>query len=74
MKANFLLEGIDPNNITVGTLQYNWLHIGMGVLAGVAVGALTGGIGLGVVGGVGGGATVAIVKHVIPSQLYKKEM
>ena len=25
-------------------------------------------------GGVGGGATVAIVKHVIPSQLYKKEM
>ena len=82
MKANSLLEGIDPNNITVGTLQNNWLHIGMGVLAGVAVGALTGGIGLGVVGaavgsglgGVGGGATVAIVKHVIPSQLYKKEM
>ena len=81
MKDNPLLEGLDYNTLTVGTPRYNWLHIGVGVIAGVAVGAVTGGIGLGVVGaavggglgGVGGGATVAAVKHLSPCKLHKKE-
>ena len=79
-KENSLLEGMDLSNLTIGTPQNNWLHIGIGVVTGVVVGAVTGGIGLGVVGaavggglgGVGGGATVAAVKHLSP-KLYKKE-
>ena len=81
MKDHPLLKGLDYNTLTVGTPRYNWLHIGVGVIAGVAVGAVTGGIGLGVVGaavggglgGVGGGATVAAVKHLSPCKLHKKE-
>ena len=77
-QENFLLEGVDCNNLTIGTPRYNWIHIGIGVIAGVAVGAVSGGIGLGVagaavgggLGGVGGGITVAVVKHRLS---YKKE-
>ena len=79
-KDNSVFEGIDRNSLTVITVTNSWLHYGMGVLAGVAVGALTGGIGLGVVGaavggglgGVGGGAAVAIAKNLSPCKVYKK--
>ena len=80
-KDNSVFEGIDRNNLTIITTTKSWFHYGVGVLAGVAVGALTGGIGLGVVGaavggglgGVGGGATVAIMKHLSPTKSCKKE-
>jgi len=73
-KENCVFEGIDRNNLTIITKTNSWFHYGVGVLAGVTVGALTGGIGLGVVGavvgsglgGVGGGATVAIAKYLSP--------
>ena len=81
-KENSVFEGIDRNNLTMITKTNSWFHYGAGVLAGATVGALTGGIGLGVIGaavggglgGAGGGATVAIMKHLSPAKLYKKEL
>ena len=81
-KENCVFEGIDRNNLTIITKTNSWFHYGVGVLAGVTVGVLTGGIGLGVfgaavgggLGGVGGGTTVAIMKHLSPGKLYKKEL
>ena len=81
-KNNSVFEGIDRNNLTIITKTDSWFHYGAGVLAGATVGVLTGGIGLGVVGaavggglgGVGGGAVVAIMKHLSPAKLYKKEL
>ena len=80
-KEKSVFEGIDRNNLTIITTTKSWFHYGVGVLAGVAVGAVTGGIGLGVVGaavggglgGVGGGATVAIAKNLSPCKVYKKK-
>ena len=71
-KDNSVFNGIERNNLTIITMTNSWFHYGMGVLAGVADGALTGGIGLGVIGaavgsglgGVGGGATMKYLSPV----------
>ncbi len=80
MKENSLLEGLDVYNLSVGRPGVNWIHVGVGVLAGVAVGAVTGGVGLGVVGafvgggigGVGTGATVALVEHLPVVKMFTR--
>ena len=81
-KENSVFEGIDRNNLTIITTTKSWFHYGVGVLAGVAVGALTGRIGLGVVGaavggglgGVGGGAAVAILQRTShPAKCTRKD-
>ena len=79
-KENSVFKGIDRNNLTIITTTKSWFHYGMGVLAGVAVGALTGGIGLGVVGAavgsglVGGGAAVAILQRTShPAKCARKD-
>ncbi len=71
MKENSLLDGMDVYNLTIGPAGINWVHVVVGVVAGTALGAVSGGLGLGVagaligggVGGVGTGTTIALVER-----------
>lgn len=80
MKENSLLEGMDVYNLSIGPAGVNWLHVGVGVAAGTALGAVTGGVGLGIVGalvgagigGVGSGSVVALVERLPVGKLVQR--